>query len=473
MSPVEPLPGLGGAVTGGREPVSDPPTRRLSGWGGVGAVDARCWRPRDAEELTEAIASRRIGWDGPGTIARGRGRSYGDAAQRTGGLALDLTALRQISLDATTGTVIAGAGVTLGRLLATVISAGWILPVVPGTQHVTVGGAIAADIHGKNHGTALTFSRHVVSLTLLTSQGTVLELERDRDDPRFAATTGGMGLTGLVLSARIQLRRVRSGMLSVDIDRAADLDQAFALLDEGAGSRGAHRVAWLDLLTGAEPRGVVTRADHVESDDGTLRPGIVTTSARARVPAGWPGVLLRVPVVRAHNELRFRLAPHHERGKLEPFGPHMFPLDVLDCWPRLYGRAGFLQYQFVVPRGAESTIRAVLALLRRERIPCFLAVLKDFGDAAPGHLSFPIAGWTLALDLPAGGRGLGAALQRCDELVAGAGGRVYFAKDGRLSPEMTRAMYPRLAEWRRVRDELDPDGLWRSDLAVRTELVES
>ncbi len=453
-------------------PVEPGPPQRLSGWGGAGPALARLWRPSGRGELIEAIASRRIGCDGPGMIARGRGRSYGDAAQRDGGIVLDLRNVREIALDPATGRATVGAGVTLAELLAAVISAGWILPVVPGTQHVTIGGAIAADIHGKNHTSALTFSRHVRSLSLLTSGGTVLELERDADDPRFAATTGGMGLTGVVLSAELQLRRVQSGMLSVDSDRADDLDQALSLLDGGVGTHGVHRVAWLDLLSRPEPRGVVTRADHVGAADGTLRPSVVTSAARARVPAGWPRGLLRAGTVRAHNQLRFRLAPRRERGRLQPFGAHMFPLDVLECWPRLYGPAGFLQYQFAVPRGAERAIRDVLSLLRRERVPSFLAVLKDFGEAAPGHLSFPIAGWTLALDLPAAAAGLEGALRRCDELVAAAGGRVYLAKDGRLPGETIRAMYPRLAEWRRVRDELDPRGLWRSDLAVRAGLVE-
>jgi len=175
--------------------------------------------------------------------------------------------------------------------------------------------------------------------------------------------------------------------------------------------------------------------------------------------------------VRAFNALFYRRAPRSERGRIFGFGEHMFPLDVLAAWPRLYGRDGFLQYQLVVPSGAERTLEEVIGHLRRARIPSFLAILKDMGAANPGPLSFPLAGWTLALDIPRRTAGLDDALDRCDELVAGAGGRVYLSKDARLRPEMTAAMYPRLAEWREIRDGIDPDGVWRSDLALRTGLV--
>jgi decaprenylphospho-beta-D-ribofuranose 2-oxidase len=311
----------------------------------------------------------------------------------------------------------------------------------------------------------------------LTASGELLELTGGGSDPRFEATAGGMGLTGIIVWARIALRRIRSAILSVDSNRVNDLDETFALLDAispasgGGAPTGEYRVAWLDLLAGPEPRGVVTRADHLAASDGSLRPGTVTRGALLSVPDGFPAGLLRPSTVRLHNELRWRLAPRAECGRPVPFAAHMFPLDVLGAWPHLYGAAGFLQYQFVVPRGHERTIRLVLARLRSSRIPCFLAVLKDFGAATPSPLSFPLAGWTLALDLPAAAPGLRAALDACDELVVTAGGRVYLAKDARLRPATLEAMYPRLPEWRRVRDRMDPDRVWRSDLAVRTGLV--
>lgn len=422
----------------------------------------RRWTPHDLDSLRAALS----GLGGYGAIPRGLGRSYGDAAQRTGGVAIDTTALRWLQLDPVSGQVAVGAGISLRQVLAAGAARGWIVPVVPGTQHVTVGGGIAGDIHGKNHGTLGTFGRHVLALGLLTADGEVRRLEPGQPEREFEATLGGMGLTGLIVWARLQLRRVTSTLLSVDTDRAEDLDQVLALLSSPGGE---HRVAWLDLLGSPRPRGVVTRAAHAA--EGELSSRLAVRSARATVPPGWPGGLLRPHSVRAFNELRFRASPRRERGRLEGFAAHMFPLDGLNAWPRLYGASGFVQYQFVVPRGQEPTIERVLDRIRQAGVPCYLAVLKDFGPAGEGLLSFPIEGWTLALDLPRAASGLLDVLRRCDELVAAAAGRVYLIKDARMDAAATEAMYPRLPEWRAVRDRLDPDGIWQSDLGLRTGLV--
>jgi decaprenylphospho-beta-D-ribofuranose 2-oxidase len=176
--------------------------------------------------------------------------------------------------------------------------------------------------------------------------------------------------------------------------------------------------------------------------------------------------------VRGFNALRFRTAPRRQRDHVEGLGAHMFPLDALDAWPRLYGRRGLLQYQFAVPADQDGVLYAVLERLSRGRIPCYLAVLKDFGEANDAPLSFPIAGWTLALDVPRGAEGVMAVLDQCDELVIAAGGRVYLSKDARLAPDAVRAMYRRLPEWQAIRERADPDGMWRSDLALRVGLVE-
>jgi decaprenylphospho-beta-D-ribofuranose 2-oxidase len=447
----------------------------LRGWGAGPGAESWVLRPAGADGLRAALERFRSGAEREwaGVLARGMGRSYGDAAQLADGLVVETTRLKGFELDPASGTVTAAAGVTLAELLEQLVPAGWMVPVVPGTQHVSVGGAIAGDIHGKNHGTAGTFGSHVTALGLMTAAGEELTLAPG--EALFEATLGGMGLTGVILWARIELTPVSSAFLSVDTDRVGDLDQALAALREPGGP---HRVAWLDLLGSRGVRGVVTRAEHLP---GAAVPGgrrgAATVGARATVPAGWPGALLRPAGVRAFNELRFRRAPDRARGQVESIGAHMFPLDALDAWPRLYGRHGFLQYQLVVPYGSERVLEQVIGELRRARVPCYLAVLKDFGAANRAPLSFPMAGWTLALDLPrparvAGGRdGLYPALERCDELVARAGGRVYLSKDARMRPEALRAMYPRLVQWRAVRDQADPDGVWRSDLAERTGLL--
>jgi decaprenylphospho-beta-D-ribofuranose 2-oxidase len=462
------------ARTTGTAPVS----AIVRGWGGGAPASASLLRPRDADEVREAVQLWRsrgnVTQPAAGAIPRGMGRSYGDAAQLDGGLVLEVTQLRDFSLDTDQGTVWAQAGVTIGELLGELVRRGWMVPVVPGTQHVTVGGAIASDIHGKNHGTAGTFGSHVHQLGLLTAAGDVLELERGSDDGLFEATVGGMGLTGVILWARFGLRPLSSALVSVDVDRASGLDEVLASL---CAAGGPHRVAWLDLLGSHPGRGVVTRAEHL---DGAIAPtradttdagAQATVRRRATVPPSWPGGLLRASTGRAFNAAWYRRAPRRARGRIESLGRHMFPLDALHAWPRLYGRHGLLQYQFVVPGGQEHVLHAVIERLRRARVPCFLAVLKDFGAANEAPLSFPISGWTLALDLPRAAPGIEVALDACDELVAEAGGRVYLTKDARLRPDALKAMYPRLDEWRAVRERADPDHLWRSDLALRTGLL--
>jgi decaprenylphospho-beta-D-ribofuranose 2-oxidase len=452
---------------------------RLAGWGGGARVSARLTKARGVEDLRAAVIH------GAGTaIARGMGRSYGDAAQLREGLVLDISGLQGFTLDSAAGTVTAQAGCTLGHLLAALQAAGWTLPVVPGTQHVTVGGAVAADIHGKNHTAVGTFGQHVRALGLLGAEGEVAEFTRERETDVFEATMGGMGLTGVIVWAEIALAPLASPLLSVDSDRVESLDEAYAaLLAPG----GPHRVAWLDLLGPRQVRGIVTRAGPVSGGAPRVerprarrgrrarrrwgRTATCTVPGRATVPAWWPAGILRPATVRAYNAYRFHRAPRRWLGHLEAFGAHMFPLDGLDHWPRLYGPAGFVQYQLVVPRGAEPTLEVLLGWLRRSGVPCYLAVLKDFGPANGAPLSFPIAGWTLALDLPRAAPGLDSLLSRFDELVAEAGGRVYLAKDSHLRPHMLAAMYPRLDEWRAVRDRVDPQRRWCSDLALRTGLL--
>ena len=273
-----------------------------------------------------------------------------------------------------------------------------------------------------------------------------------------------MGLTGIIMDARVKLSRTRGAMLSVDTDRVRSLDDALAAL---AARGGQYRVAWLDLLSAPPGRGVVTRAEHIDAPGE----GAAVVRSRATVPRGWPAGALRPATVRALNARKYASAPRTERGRPQPLGRHMFPLDSLDAWPRLYGPSGFVQYQLVVPTGAERVLELIIERLRRGRVPCYLAVLKDLGPANGAPLSFPLAGWTLTLDIPRSAAGLEPLLQGFDATVAEAGGRVYLSKDARLRPEMLRAMYPRLDEWRAARNHADPERFWCSDLARRVGLL--
>lgn len=461
-----------------------PVSTSVCGWGGGEGAPVLLVQARDVNAARAAVSvaraaalDPRVGTEPAGAIPRGMGRSYGDAAQLVGGLVLDTTALKGFELNRREGVLTAGAGMTIGEILEELVPAGLMLPVVPGTQHVTVGGAIASDIHGKNHGAVGTFGSHLLGLGLLTSSGEVLELEPRTGDGVFEATIGGMGLTGVILWARIALLRVGSALLSVDSDRVQSLDGALAALRAPGGP---YRVAWLDLLCSRPGRGIVTRAQHVDDQQverreirspaaGRAGP---TVRSRASVPRRWPDGLLRPSTVGAFNELRYRRAPGSERARTEGIGAHMFPLDALEAWPRLYGRGGLIQYQLVVPTGREWALERVIERLRAAHVPCYLAVLKDFGPANAFPLSFPLEGWTLALDLPRGAPGLGGVLDELDRLVAEAGGRVYLSKDARMRPEAIAAMYPRLQAWRQVRELADPHHVWRSDLALRTGLIE-
>lgn len=462
------------------EPTTGPlpgTSRTLHGWARTAPSAARVLAPTRAVEVTAALPEPSGGAvAGRGLLARGLGRSYGDAAQNAGGTVVDMPSLAGVlSVDAQAGVVEVEAGMSLDSLMRRVLPLGWFVPVTPGTRHVTVGGAIAADLHGKNHHVDGSFARHVLSLELLTADGRVRTVSPARDAELFWATAGGMGLTGVILSAQLALIRVETASVSVDTERAGDLDD---LMDRLARTDDAYRysVAWIDLLArGAQlGRAVLTRGDHAPLDalpaGRRADPLAFAPKPLATMPHGIPGGLLRRTTVAAFNELWFRRAPRERRGQLTGLGSFFHPLDGLLEWNRLYGPRGFLQYQFVVPYGAETALRAAVERISAARVPTFLAVLKRFGPAGPAPLSFPVPGWTLALDIPTGVPGLARLLDGLDQLVLEAGGRLYLAKDSRLDPRLLPRMYPRLEEWRATRRRVDPHGVFVSDLSRRLAL---
>lgn len=445
-------------------------TVSVTGWGRTAPTAARLIRPRTYEEAAAAVRDC-----GPrGGIARGLGRAYGDAAQNAGGAVLDMTGLDRVHvIDAADGIVLCDAGVSLHRLMRVLLPLGWFVPVTPGTRQVTVGGAIGADIHGKNHHICGGFSRHVLSFELLTADGEVRTVSRGT--PLFDATTGGMGLTGVILTATVQLQPVETALMSVDTERARDLDDLMARLS-ASDDRYRYSVAWIDLLArgAATGRAVLTRGNHAPLEALGTRarrePLAFRTSRLPAMPAHLPEGLLTRTTVGLFNELWYRKAPRARTGQLQSISAFFHPLDGVPHWNRVYGRGGLVQYQFVVGYGQEETLRRIVRRVSQRRCPSFLAVLKRFGDADPGWLSFPVPGWTLALDIPAGLPGLGALLDELDEEVAAAGGRVYLAKDSRLRPELLAAMYPRLDDFRALRAELDPRAVFVSDLSRRLSL---
>ncbi|MGX1314028.1 decaprenylphospho-beta-D-ribofuranose 2-oxidase [Streptomyces calvus] len=447
-------------------------TVSVTGWGRTAPTTARLIRPRTYEEA--ALAVRDCG--ARGGIARGLGRAYGDAAQNAGGAVLDMTSLDRVhAIDADGGTVLCDAGVSLHRLMEVLLPLGWFVPVTPGTRYVTVGGAIGADIHGKNHHVSGSFSRHVLSLELLTADGQVRTVVPGT--PLFDATAGGMGLTGVILTATIRLLPVETSLMRVDTERAGDLDDLMARL-AATDHHYRYSVAWIDLLARgtATGRAVLTRGDHAplaalpRRSRARREPLSFRTARLPAAPAFVPEGLLSRTTVGLFNELWYRKAPRARTGQLQRISTFFHPLDGVPHWNRVYGRSGFVQYQFVVGHGQEDALRRIVRRISERRCPSFLAVLKRFGEADPGWLSFPVPGWTLALDIPAALPGLGGFLDELDEEVAGAGGRVYLAKDSRLRPELLAAMYPRLDDFRALRAELDPRGVFTSDLSRRLHL---
>jgi decaprenylphospho-beta-D-ribofuranose 2-oxidase len=438
----------------------------LSGWGRTAPTRAFVSSPRGRDELAAALARA-----GPrGAIPRGLGRSYGDAAQNAGGSVVAMAGLSGIrALDSGGATVTVGAGTSLEQLTRFLVPRGFFLPVVPGTAQVTVGGAIASDVHGKGHHRDGAFADHVASFELLTPGGGPLRASDGDAAGAFRATAGGMGLTGVVAEATLRLLPIETSRMVVDTERAADLDDAMERMESGD-RHYRYSVAWIDCLARGKRTGrsVLTRGDHARSAelDGAEDPLALPGGRAITAPAWAPPGMLRPGAARAFNEAWFRRAPRAERGRLQTIREFFHPLDGVRGWNRLYGPRGFLQYQLVVPFGGEDAVRGVLERLSSSGAASYLTVIKRMGRGG-GPLSFPMPGWTLALDLPAGDPGLAAALDRLDGLVAEAGGRVYLSKDSRLRPELLPMMYPRLDEWRAVRERLDPGGRMRSDLGRR------
>jgi len=442
----------------------------LTGWGRTAPTSAALIRPRDWSDATRTLSGPT---SGRAVAFRGLGRSYGDAAQSAGGTVIETTRMDAVlEFDAAAGTVRAEAGLSIDALLRRIVPAGWFVPVTPGTRMVTLGGAVAADVHGKNHHRDGSIGAHVSSLTLVTPDGTPHQL--GPGDPLLAATVGGMGLTGLITDVTLRLLPVRTAHLEVVTSRASDLETLMRTLEE-QDRRHRYSVAWIDCLRTGKTlgRGIVTSGDHVGPERLTGRalgaPLAFEPDIRLRAPAAFPPGLLNRTSVRAFNELWFRRAPARPHRGIEHAATFFHPLDAVADWNRIYGPRGFIQYQYVVPFGAEDTVARSIRLLAEAGAASFLAVLKRFGAAGDGLLSFPMPGWTLALDLPVR-RGLPSLLAALDQLVLDAGGRLYLAKDSRMPRHLLEAGYPRLPEFLALRRSIDPRARLTTDLSRRLHL---
>jgi FAD/FMN-containing dehydrogenase len=422
----------------------------LSGWGRYPRVAARLLSPADRAGALAVLAAE------PALIARGNGRAYGDAALNPAATLSMLDVRGVLAFDPVSGRVRAEAGLLLGDLIAQVLPQGWFVPVTPGTRFVSLGGAVAADVHGKNHHVAGGFSAHVEGLELALADGRVLACSATQHPEIFAATCGGMGLTGVILTVTLRLLRVETALIRQQTRRCPNLADAMAALEA---ARDTYSVAWIDCLArgAALGRSLLFLGEHARRDEVPAeRAGLVPARRRAlRVPVDFPSWALNRWSVAAFNELYWRRA--RPGTALVDYDTYFYPLDAVLEWNRIYGRAGFVQYQCVLPKAASAAgLTALLTRISMAGAGSFLSVLKLFG-AQRGVLSFPMEGFTLALDFPAS-RKTFALLDELDAIVADHGGRLYLAKDARMPADMFRRGYPRLGDFQALRAQVDPAG---------------
>jgi len=440
--------------------------KQLSGWGRYPVQECITWRPEKASGLYLATPM----------ISRGQGRSYGDAAlNENGNVVLTERVNRFLQFDHETGKLRAEAGVTLAEIIDVCLPKGWFLPVTPGTKFVSLGGCIAADVHGKNHHRDGAFSSAVESFSLIIADGSVLNCSRSENSDVFRATIGGMGLTGVIRDVSFNLRPVESAHVMAQHQQAADLEQAFALLADDA-TVNDYTVAWIDCLARGRHlgRSVVMHGRHAASDELPAGKSPFDIGARKSrsLPMDFPSFALNSVSVSLFNAVYYRREGRKQKPFVTDIDRYFYPLDSIHHWNRLYGKRGFVQYQCVLPTDtAFEGIEHILEQLSASRRASFLAVLKRLGPESGGLLSFPMAGYTLALDLPVRGKDLFALLDRLDEIVIKAGGRVYLAKDARLGRDSFEAMYPRVSEWRAVKQRIDPDNHFDSSMARRLGLI--
>lgn len=442
------------------------PYGMLEGWGRFPRHETQLLDCPTPDDLAAATLSA------TGLIARGNGRSYGDAAvgDRVTLLCRGLGRMR--SFDPQTGLLTVEAGAMLSDIIASFLPRGWFPPVVPGTKFVTVGGMIASDVHGKNHHRDGGFGDHLVSFRLLKADGESVTCSREENPELFHATIGGMGLTGVIAEATFPLKPIETGWILQETTVAPDLKAAIAALDRSGDA--TYSVAWIDCLArgAALGRSLVYAGEHATRDEvaaltAHAEPYPRPKQAKLGLPVDFPGWALNSMSVKAFNEAYFRAgarkagAPH-----LGHWEPYFFPLDGIRDWNRLYGRRGFLQHQCVVPEArAEAVLGDILERFSRSGKGSFLAVLKKLRPAS-GMLSFPMPGYTLALDLPQTDA-VRPLLDQIDRIVVEAGGRLYMAKDARQSRNVFEASNPRLNEFRELRRATGADGRFSSRLATR------
>jgi len=441
----------------------------LAGWGRYPICESDVFRPEKFADLAAVVSS-----NAHKLIARGAGRAYGDAALNADSRVVDIQRLnRMLSFDPESGILQAEAGVTLDEIIRVFLPRGFFPAVVPGTRHVTLGGSIASDIHGKSHHRESSFGTHVLWFDLMLASGEVRRCSREENSDLFWATIGGMGLTGVILEVAMRLRHVESAYIKGEMKRVANVDQAIEAFERTDQLYGCS-MAWIDCIAsgGSLGRSVLHVGDFAPREalpqKLRLEPLCAKEKTSPPVPFNLPNFALNSLSMRAFNLAYYAIHRDHP-DLVVPYDVFFFPLDSIHNWNRIYGTRGFVQYQCVWPleesrAGLIETLEAISGSGRAS----FLAVLKKFG-AQDGMLSFPMPGYTLALDFPVTG-GLLEFLDRLDAMVLKRGGRVYLAKDARMRPDTFRAMYPKLDAWRAAKAQADPNNHFSSTLSRRLQM---
>jgi decaprenylphospho-beta-D-ribofuranose 2-oxidase len=446
-------------------------SRDLSGWGRFPTQSCRVARPDKRRALTDLAQNGEVA----SLLARGLGRSYGDAAlNENEGVVLTPSLDRFLCFDSGNGQLHAEGGVSLAQIIETFAPRGWFLPVVPGTKFVTIGGAIACDVHGKNHHRVGCFSEFVSEFELLLASGEILVCSRSQNEGAFWATIGGMGLTGIILSARLQLQRIETAYIRTRFSRTQNLNETLDGFGRDAGT--TYSVAWIDCLSSGESlgRGVLIRGEHASPRDlqsaGIEGDPLAYQAPKPKsVPRDFPDFALNPLSVKAFNALYY--ARHASDEKIEGFEPFFWPLDSLGGWNKIYGARGFVQYHCILPlASSREGLTRLLEMIAGSGRPAFLAVLKLYGPENQAPLSFPLAGHSLALDLPAS-QGIVEFCRALDAITLEHGGRCYLAKDSTLDAKTFHQMYPRLPEFQTVKRQLDPANRFQSSLSRRLNIA--
>lgn len=442
----------------------------LSGWGRYPRISGRIYSPNSMLALSSCLPES----DKEGLIARGLGRSYGDAALSASSRIILTEKLNRIlAFDYQTGRLCCEPGLSYAEIIDTFLPQGWFPTVTPGSKYVTMGGALASDIHGKNHDKDGSFVDSVNSFKLLTAERQSLNCSRQENSELFWATTGGMGLTGFISEIVISLRPVENQYMVVKKIKCANLAETFKTIENNQ-ENFQYSVSWIDGLSGGDNlgRSILMLGRHARDSELSPRTNALAT-AKAKpiltVPTDMPSWTLNRYSLGAFNSLFYHLSAGDGKEQISHFEPFFYPLDSIADWNRLYGKAGFVQYQCVLPlSSSKAGIEEILTLSSKRGRSSFLAVLKKFGSGH-GFLSFPMEGYTLALDM-AVKPGLCEFTQELDNLVIKYGGRVYLAKDACLNPKSFRNMYTDLAKWSALKKSIDPNNSFNSALSERLKI---